>query len=115
MDIEKLIQELGKSIGKIIANKKEDASEKININKMDAADIFKIMLNKFYYEGHYDKAEDLIFDELEKNNSLEIYEATIEFYNSLLKKDDEDLIKGKLPRKEIYQGLEDIQKFRGYS
>lgn len=115
MDIEKLIEQLGKSIAKAIVNKKEKASEKINIDQMNSTDIFKIIFNKLYYQGHYDKAEDLVFDELEKNNSSEIYEVAINFYNTLLKKNDEELIKGNLPRKEIYQGLEDIQKFRGNS
>lgn len=112
VDIEKLIEELGKSIGKFIASKKEDSGEKINIDQMDSEDLFKIMFNKFYHEGHYDKAEDLIFKELCTNNSYDIYVIAMEFYSELLKKDDEELIKGKLPRDEIYQGLEDIQKFK---
>lgn len=113
MDITKLIEELGKSLGKIIVNKKEDFSEKINIDQMNSIDIFKILLNKYYHEGNYDKAENLIFDTLESNKSFEIYELGIEFYNSILEKDDSELIKGNLPRGEIYQGLKDIQKFKG--
>lgn len=66
MDIEKLIKELGKSIGKIICNKKEENNEKIDIEQMSSIDIFKIILNKVVHEGNYNKAEDLIFDELEK-------------------------------------------------
>lgn len=60
----------------------------------------------------YNKAEDLIFDELEKNNSPKVYEAAVEFYNSLLEKSDEELNKSNFPRKEIYRGLDDIQKFK---
>ena len=112
MDIAKIVEEFGKSIGKIISNKKENPSEKINIDAMDSTDIFKIMLNKYYYEGSYDKAEDLIFNELENNKSIEIYELGIKFYNELLKKDYDNLIDGNLPRKEIYQGMNDIQKFK---
>lgn len=112
MDIEKLIRELGKSIGKIICNKKEESIEEINIEKMTSTDIFKIIFIKAIHEENYNKAEDLIFDELEKNNSPEVYEIGIEFYNSLLEKSDEFLNQSNFSRKEIYQGLKDIQKFK---
>jgi len=48
---------------------------------------------------------------LEKNNSPEVYEIAIEFYNSLLERSDEQLKQNNFTRKEIYQGLNDIQKF----
>lgn len=112
MDIEKLIKEIGKSIGKIICNKKEENNEKINIEQMSPIDIFKIILTKVVHEGDYNKAEDLIFDELEKNNSQEVYEIAIDFYNSLIKKSDEFLRKSNFPREEVYQGLKDIEKFK---
>lgn len=111
MDIQKLIEELGRSIGKIIFNKQEKISEKINIDKMNSTDIFKIIFNKEFHDRNYNKAEELIFDELVKNNVLEVYELAIEFYDSLLKKSDEELNKSNFPREEIYQGLKDIQKF----
>lgn len=79
---------------------------------MSPIDIFKIILNKVVHEGNYNKAEDLIFDELEKNNSQEVYEIAIDFYNSLLKKSDEILNQSSFPRVEIYQGLKDIEKFK---
>ncbi|EHJ00299.1 hypothetical protein CDLVIII_3744 [Clostridium sp. DL-VIII] len=112
MDIEKLINELGKSIGKIIANKKEESSIKINMDKMDSIDLFKIIFTKTVHERNYNKAEDLIFDELEKNNSLEVHEIAIEFYNSLLQKSDEHLKENNFSREEIYQGLKDLEKLK---
>ncbi len=112
MDIQKLIEELGRSIGKIICNKQEKSSEKINIDQMDSTDIFKIIFNKAFRAGNYNKAEELIFDELEKNNALEVYEVAIEFYDSLLEKSDEELNKSNFSREEIYEGLKDIQKFK---
>ncbi|WP_297430717.1 DUF6483 family protein [Clostridium sp.] len=112
MDIEKLIQELGKSIGNIICNKKEENSEKINIEQMTSTDIFKIIFIKAVHEGNYNKAENLIFDELETNYSDEIYKIAIEFYKSLLEKSNELLNQSNFSREEIYQGLKDIQKFK---
>lgn len=89
MDIEKLIQELGKSIGKIICNKEEENSEKINFEQMTSTDIFKIIFIKDVREGNYNKAKNLIFHELETNYSDEVYEIAIEFYKSLLGKTNE--------------------------
>lgn len=111
MDIEKLIRRFGKALGKIVFNKKEKSSEKINMYQMSSIDIFKIIFSKLFHEGNYNKAEDLIFHEFEKNNSPEVYEVAIEFYSSLLKKSDEELDKSNFPRKEIYRGLEDIKKY----
>ncbi|MHB9936629.1 hypothetical protein CF098_01075 [Clostridium sporogenes] len=112
MNIEKLIEEFGKSLGKTIFNKKEECSEKININQMSSTEIFKIIFNKLFHEGNYNEAEDLIFYELEKNSCPEVYEVAIKFYNSLLEKSDEYLDKNNFPRKEIYRGLDDIKKFK---
>ena len=112
MNIEKLIEQFGKAFARTIFNKKEENNQKINIDQMSSTDIFKIIFNKLFHEGDYNKAENLIFDELEKNNSPEVYEVTIEFYNSLLKKSDEELNKSNFSRKEIYRGLDDIQKFK---
>lgn len=112
MDLETLIKELGKSIGKIICNKKEESSEKVNINQLSSADIFKIIFKKTVHERNYNKAEDMIFDELETNYSDEVYELAIEFYNSLLEKSNELLKQSNFSREEIYQGLKDIQKFK---
>lgn len=112
MNIEKLIKDLSKNFATTIFNKKEESSKKINIDQMSSADMFKIIFNKLVHQGNYNKAEDLIFDELEKKNLPEVYEVAIEFYNSLLKKSDEELNKSNFPRKEIYRGLNDIQKFK---
>ena len=112
MNIEKLIEEFGKTLGKVIFNKKEEKSEKVNINQLSSTDIFKINFNKLFHEGNYNKAEDLIFDELERNNSPEVYEVAIKFYNSLANKSDKELNESNFPRNEIYKGLHDIQKFK---
>jgi hypothetical protein len=59
----------------------------------------------FYYEltGRYDKAEDLIYDLIEVDAGY--INDGIQFCERLLNKDDEDLIKGNLPRDEIAESL----------
>ncbi|MGJ0907303.1 DUF6483 family protein [Clostridium botulinum] len=108
MSIKKSIDDLGKLFGKTIL----ENDKNIDTEKIGSTDLFKIILNKLFYEGNYDKAEDLIFQELEKNDSPEIYEIAVEFYNALLKKSDEELNGGNFARDEIYQGLDDIKKFK---
>lgn len=111
MNLEKLAQGFGKAIGKWAFNKKEDSAERININQMGPTDLFKISFNKLFHSGDYNKAENLIFNELENNNSPEVYEIAVNFYNSLLEKSDEELNNSNFKREEIYQGLNDIKKF----
>ncbi|MEW9094644.1 MAG: DUF6483 family protein [Clostridiaceae bacterium] len=106
------IKEFAKEFGKTMLNKKEESSKEFNIDQMSSKDMFKIIFNKLFHEGNYNKAEDLIFNELENNNSPEVYEIAMEFYNSLLKKSDEELNKSNFPRKEVYRRLEDIKKFK---
>ncbi|APQ98783.1 DUF6483 family protein [Clostridium botulinum] len=108
MSIKKSIDDLGKLFGKTIL----ENDKNIDTEKIGSTDLFKIILNKLFYEGNYDKAEDLIFEELEKNDSPEVYEIAVEFYNALLKKSDEELNEGNFARDEIYQGLDDIKKFQ---
>lgn len=108
MSIKKSIDDLGKLFGKTIL--KDD--KKADAEKIGSTDLFKIILNKLFYECNYDKAEDLIFDELEKNDSPEVYEIAVEFYNTLLKKSDEELNESNFAREEIYQGLDDIERFK---
>ncbi|MHB8034000.1 hypothetical protein CF069_08625 [Clostridium botulinum] len=108
MSIKKSIDDLGKLFGKTIL----ENDKNIDTKKIGSTDLFKIILNKLFYEGNYDKAEDLIFEELEKNDSPEVYEIAVEFYNALLKKSDEELNEGNFSREEIYQGLDDIKRFK---
>ncbi|WP_422723883.1 DUF6483 family protein [Hathewaya limosa] len=37
---------------------------------------------------------------------------TFQFYNSLLDKSDEDLEKSNFTRKEVYDGLKDLERFK---
>ncbi|KEH91968.1 DUF6483 family protein [Clostridium massiliodielmoense] len=112
MDLEKLAKECGEKLGRFLFDRKEEIMEKINIEKLTPKDIFKICFNKLFHEGNYNKAEDLLFDELKKNNSPDVYEIALQFYNSLEKKSDEELYAHNFSRDEIYQGLNDIKKFK---
>lgn len=61
-----------------------------------------------YYEfsGKYDKAEDMIYDSLGENNwDKTLIIEGINFYERLLNKKENELVKGNLPIDEVKQGL----------
>jgi len=95
---------------KILLNKEEKSSVKIELDQMSGTDIIPILLKRLVYEGQYNKAENIIFEELNKNNSYEMYLVAVDFYNLLLEKSDEELANDNFSREEIYQGLEDVKK-----
>lgn len=109
MNIENLIKELSKNVAKTVLHKKEESSEKINLGDIGSDDILEIILKRLVNDGDYNKAENILFEEISKNNSPEIYQIALDFYSSLLEKSDEELEKGKFTREEVYQGLQDLK------
>lgn len=109
MNIEKLINELARNITKTALNKEEESSEQINLNDIGSGDILQIILKRLANDGEYNKAENILFEAIRKNNTREIYQVAINFYSLLLEKSDEELVKGNFSREEVYQGLEDIK------
>jgi hypothetical protein len=76
------------------------------LHKLHEADVPAHIRTKVfsYYErvGRYDKAEDVLF-ELITEGSFSASRG-LEFYERLLKKPDEELLRGNLPRSEIEEG-----------
>lgn len=110
MNLERLLIDIGKVAAKVIFNKKEKGSEIVNINQIGSTEIFQMLLNRLVSEGNYNKAENMLFNEINNNNSHEMYQIAVDFYNLLLEKSDDELCRGNFSRKEVYQGLEDIKK-----
>ena len=109
MIIERLIEDLGKGMAKMLLNKKDKKEEKIELDNLDSSDTLFIFLKKLVFEGKYNEAEDLLFKEVNKSPSEELYNVGIKFYNLLLEKTDEELMKMNFSREEIYQGMEDLK------
>lgn len=109
MNIERLITELAKNVAKTVLDKQEESSEKINLNDIGSGDLLKIIIKRLVNDGNYNKAENILFEELSKSNSQEIYQIALDFYSLLLEKSDDELKKGNFSREEVYQGLEDIK------
>lgn len=111
MDIEKIIRDMAKIGAKVLFNKEASSIDNIDITKFSAEDMIAIILKRLVYEGDYNRAENILFEELSKNNSPKMLQVANNFYNLLLEKSDEELSNNNFSREEIYQGLEDVKKF----
>jgi hypothetical protein len=69
----------------------------------------KLLIDYYELSGQYSKAEDIIFQLLENQNT-EIKNKAVSFYKKLHLKSDEDLIAGNLSREEINESLEEISQ-----
>ena len=81
----------------------EDISSKLKNYKI-GDELNKKISDYYFKKGCYGKAEDRLYDLLESKNPDTKSEIR-EFYEILLKKDDIELEKGNLPRKEIIEAL----------
>ncbi len=69
----------------------------------------KEKLFAFYeFTGRYDKAEDVLFDLVAYD--AQSIERGMEFYGRLLKKSEEDLTNGGLPRNEVIDGMRSLKE-----
>lgn len=111
MDIERMIRDMGKLMVYPFTRIKEQGAEMIEFEESGDENLFEIMLMKYYYEKQYNEADNLIFDELENNNSSEAQRIAKEFYELLLQKTDEQLNESNFSRDEVYESLEEIKRY----
>lgn len=107
----RLAEAIGKLSAKLLLNKEQEEFENINLNSISGKEIFPILLKKYILEGKYNEAENILFEELRKNPCKDLVDIGKDFYNMLLSKSDEELIKANFSREEVFQGLKDIEKF----
>ncbi|WP_291578923.1 DUF6483 family protein [Clostridium sp. UBA6640] len=106
----RLAEDLGKFAAKVLLHKEQEEYENINLDSLSSEEILHILLKKLVFEGKYNEAENILFEELHKNPSNDLISIGKDFYNILLSKSDEELIKGKFSREEVLQGLKDMEK-----
>ncbi len=87
------------------------------IDKLAAYELpatLQIQLFRYYeYVGLYAQAENILFDQLESvAPPRALVEQGRDFYERLLKKSDFDLGAGNLSRKEVYEGLAQLQNMK---
>lgn len=108
INIEELINELVKNTGKSLLQKEEDNNEIINLDEADSSDYIRILLKSLVLKHEYNKAENILFEEIKKNKSEKIYKIALDFYYLLMDQSDDKLKNGNFSREEIFQGLKDV-------
>ncbi|WP_026884575.1 DUF6483 family protein [Clostridium akagii] len=108
----RLTESIGQALAKIIFNKQQNEFENISIESMTGKDILPILLKRFVLQGKYNEAENILFEEIDKNPCNDLVNIGMNFYNGLLEKNDEELAKGNFSREEIYQGIEEIENIK---
>ena len=81
----------------------------VNLEDTGSSEILRIILKSLISKKEYNKAENVLFEEIEKNKSEANYKVGIDFYEELLEKSDEDLIESNFSREEVLQGLKDLK------
>lgn len=112
MNFDRMIKDMGRMVAYIATGKREGEVESILFEEIGSTNLFEIMLKRYYFDGNYNKADDLIFEQLKTFYSAEALRIAIEFYELLLKKSDEHLIESNFTRQEILDSLEEINQFR---
>lgn len=108
INIEELINELAKNTGKSLLQKEEDNNEIINLDEADSSDYIRILLKSLVLKHEYNKAENILFEEIKKNKSEKIYKIALNFYDLLMDQSDDKLKNGNFLREEIFQALKDV-------
>ena len=109
LNIENLINELSRNFIKALVKKEADNMLVMNLEDSGSSEILRIILKSLIDKKEYNKAENFLFEEIEKNKSEANYKVAVDFYEELLEKSDEDLIENNFSREEVLQGLKDLE------
>ena len=109
MNIEKLIKELSRNFGKTLMKKEEDNMQVTNLENNGSSEILRIIIKSLLVKKEYNRAENILFEEIEKDKSEGNYKVAIDFYEELLTKSDEDLKENNFSKEEVLQGLKDLK------
>jgi len=73
--------------------------------------LVRTVLFRLISDGKIAEAEDALFKTVEQNPSKTMLKLSIEFYTTLSKMTEEELLKGNFSRDEIKEGIDDIKKY----
>lgn len=80
-----------------------------NLENNGSSEILRIIIKSLLVKKEYNKAENILFEEIEKDKSEGNYKVAIDFYEELLTKSDEDLRENNFSKEEVLQGLKDLE------
>ncbi len=105
------IELLTRNLAKVIFHKEIPTVEIINENGLISGEgLLFHRLNILVEQGNINEAENLIFEELKDNNSNELLQVALRFYEQLNKLSDERLLLCDFSREEILDGITAIKK-----
>ncbi|WP_291708289.1 DUF6483 family protein [Clostridium sp.] len=81
----------------------------VNLEDTGSSEILRIILKSLITKKEYNKAENVLFEEIEKNKSEANYKVALDFYEELLEKSNEDLLENNFSKEEVLQGLKDLK------
>lgn len=80
--------------------------------QMGQLDFFKMDFAKAFYKNDYNKAEDLLFKQIKKYYSEDVYKLGMAFYDILDSKTNKSLEDCDFSREEVIQGKEDLDRIK---
>lgn len=110
MNIEEMLNKLSKNMAKMMFHKEKNSDDIINVSNASSDDFLPIVIKNLIYKKDYNKAEDILFEEIHKNASERNYKLALNFYNILSEKSDAELKESNFSKDEIFQGLNDLEK-----
>ncbi len=84
-------------------------NQDINLDTASSSDFIAIILKGLILKKEFNKAENILFEEIEKNKSDQMYKIALDFYEVLSEKINKELLEGNFSKEEVLQGLKDIE------
>ena len=107
--IQQMIEGAAAIAAKILTGKQTKKTEIIVEQSMGTENL-AILLDKHIKNCDYNKAENLLFEQLEIYPTIDIYNVGLDFFEKLNGLSDEQLAQGAYTREEIVQGIQDMTK-----
>lgn len=106
---------VGKVLGCMLFNRQyeEDMLELDENGNVSGENLLFYTLKKHVKEGDINGAENLLFDEIEKEKSPRYLQTALDFYQMLMELNDARLVSCRFSREEIYDGIAQVMKLYG--
>lgn len=112
--IMRLVRDMVKFIAKVFLRKDDVKYELSHEEKLSQTDVLHKQLIILISEGRINEAENLLFENLDTDNTKYL-ELSIDFYNRLNEMEDDFLEESNFSRQEVEEGLRAIMKEFGIS
>lgn len=102
------------AMGKMLFEKQSGATELFNEEgTLSESGFLTYRLNRMIEEGHINEAENILFDTIEDDPKQEYWKVALDFYATLEKRSDAELLASNFSRQEIVDGLQEVKKIYG--